>query len=182
MILKYTIRLIDHFLWRNLAFHHFKEYKKIPEILVVSPGGVATTMLIKHIRSFIKINCENDTDYLKHIPTIPKNFIKKKIKIIYIYDNKEVILNSLERRSYLTRQIIKLGGILEFFTNFFNKRNLCKKYIEYQINHFIKSEYPYLLILKYEDIWNEKKTIMKFIGISDLNFLNKFPEKRNRNL
>ena len=78
------------------------------DLLIVSPGGVATTTLINYLKLYKKVNDENDRDGYKHLNKFP--FISKAdLKILYIYGNYEKIYNSLKRRNIFQSQMVKLG-------------------------------------------------------------------------
>jgi hypothetical protein len=77
------------------------------DALIMSPGGVATTFLIDHVSQYISINDRNDSDWLKHLPYIPKSVAGK--RVLYIYGNAEQIYQSLKRREYRRIQAAKLG-------------------------------------------------------------------------
>ncbi len=73
--------------------------------IIISPGGVASSMLITHVARFADVNI--DDYFLKHIPyPVPR---LSKSRILYLYDDPEVIYESLRRRNFQYLHIAKLG-------------------------------------------------------------------------
>ena len=76
------IRFFKYFLKAIINnFYQKKLHNNLPKVLVISTGGVATTTLIKYLKLFSNVNCENDSDGLKHLIK-PPEVDYKKTKII----------------------------------------------------------------------------------------------------
>ena len=79
------------------------------DVLVVSPGGVATTTLMEHISKFTKCNDPHDADGFKHLPSV--TFRKaRKPKIIFITGCIDDIERSLTRRGWFYHHGALLGN------------------------------------------------------------------------
>ncbi len=81
--------------------------------VVVSPAGVASTMLISHVSKFLKVNDVGNIDGLKHRPTPPKKRTQE-IPVVLVTGNFEQIAASLQLRDYLPHQAIRLGSPVFF--------------------------------------------------------------------
>ena len=84
--IRLRLRYIKKFFFSII--NYFSKPKKILNkndlnLLVISPGGVATTTLIKYLKLYKKVNDENDSDGYKHLSKYP--IIEKKKFKDYLY-------------------------------------------------------------------------------------------------
>lgn len=143
-------------------------------LIIVSTGGVATTTLMQYLKLYKKTNDENDNDGYKHLNKFPL-LNNKKTKIIYIYGGYEKIYNSLKRRNIFQSQMVKLGcplcylfrGTIEYFFK------LC---IDKQIKNFKNKENVFTL--NFDNIWEKKEELKKFLDVEHSDFIKNFPVKR----
>ena len=146
------------------------------DLLIVSTGGVATTTLINYLKLYKKVNDENDRDGYKHLNKFPFIF-KENLKILYIYGNYEKIYNSLKRRNIFQSQMVKLGCPLCYLLRGSIERFFFKFCINKQIREFRSKKNVYTL--KFENMWENKVEIKKFLEIEDNDFIKNFPSKKN---
>ena len=155
--------------------------KRIPkdmdlDLLIVSTGGVATTTLINYFKLYKKVNDENDKDGYKHLNKFPFIF-KENLKILYIYGNYEKIYNSLKRRNIFQSQMVKLGCPLCYLLRGSIERFFFKFCINKQIKEFRSKKNVYAL--KFENIWENKEELKRFLEIDNNDFVKNFPLKKN---
>ena len=146
------------------------------DLLIVSTGGVATTTLISYLKLYKKVNDENDGDGYKHLNKFPLIF-KENFKILYIYGNYEKIYNSLKRRNIFQSQMVKLGCPLCYLLRGSIERFFFKFCINKQIKQFRSKKNVY--VLKFENIWENKEELKKFLEIKNNDFIKNFPSKKN---
>ena len=83
------------------------------KVLLISPGGCACTAFIKFLKQYVNnINCEHDTDKLKH--TLPWNPLIKQYNathIIYLHGDLDKAVRSLFRRKFHIKQYHKLNNL-----------------------------------------------------------------------
>tara|TARA_B100000989_G_scaffold24683_1_gene15984 strand:+ start:1389 stop:1937 length:549 start_codon:yes stop_codon:yes gene_type:complete len=175
--LRLKIRFLKYFL--KALINNFYQKKKIssnpPDVLVISTGGVATTTLIKYIKLFSNVNCENDSDGLKHLIQPPEVDFKK-TKIIYITGSDEKIFNSLKRRNIFNEQMMKLGCPLSFFFTGRLEKYFFSKCIKRQKKNFYNNDK--ILTLMFDEIWDKKESIKNYLDIDSKLFLEEFPSKK----
>ena len=144
------------------------------DLLVVSPGGVATTTLINYFKLYKKVNDENDGDGYKHLNKFP-SIAKVDLKILYIYGNYEKIYNSLKRRNIFQSQMVKLGCPLCYLLRGVVEKFFFKICIDKQIKEFREKNNVYTL--KFENIWENLEELKRFLEIENDDFIKNFPQK-----
>lgn len=152
------------------------------DVLVISPGGAGTTMLLGEIAKFKKTNCLGDTDGFKHLPYNAEYIsrILKTKKIIYLYDRPERVVNSIAHRGWLRVQGSKLGSILcVFLPEGFQKRFFYSAVIR-QINGYTSKVDEQLLILQFDHIWDSLEEISNFLEVDTSKFVFTFPPRKER--
>ena len=144
------------------------------DLLIVSTGGVATTTLINYLKLYKKVNDENDRDGYKHLNKFPL-INKADLKILYIYGNYEKIYNSLKRRNIFQSQMVKLGCPLCYLLRGAVEKFFFKICIDKQITEFKEKKNVYAL--EFENIWENKEELKKFLEIENNDFIKNFPPK-----
>jgi len=116
-------RISGNIRWQYAIFkaywHSAVRAARIPgdlELIIVSPGGVGTTFLIRHLSKFRKTNCPYDSDGLKHRVVPPKKLGELDVRVIFVDGQNEDIYYSLKRRCWLEMQSAKLGVLKVNFT------------------------------------------------------------------
>lgn len=187
-------RLSGRLATRSWLFHRFRlvilalrrkfsdpfQLQVYPGVLVVSPGGVATTMLIQHISRFSSVNCKNDSDGLKHLPHPPR--LDSNVRVLFIYGDVETSCRSIVRRGWLAEQSAKLGAILPLVMPSYFAENLFKAAIQRQINRwqeFCKCQ-GNTMCIHYDELWDRIQDIGGLIGIRNEEFVSQFPARRER--
>jgi hypothetical protein len=153
------------------------------KILIISPGGVATTMLLDSIGRHVRTNCRDDTDGLKHLPFPPQWLKASGQKVIFVSGDIESIRGSLERRGWLEIQGAKLGSIgaavfpaqlARIFFKLAVRRQICRW------RAWCAQEKDQGLFIQFSQIWSSVERIAEFCGIEDPGFADSFPEERER--
>ncbi len=171
------IRFIKNFLLS--IYNYYSIPKKISteinlDLMVISTGGVATTSLINYLKLYKKVNDENDKDGYKHLSRFP--FVdNNKLKIIYIYGEYEKIYNSLKRRNIFQEQMVKLGCPFCYLLRGRLERFFFKICIDKQIKSF--KDKDNVFVLEFDEIWEKKEQLKKFLEIENNNFIENFPLK-----
>lgn len=151
------------------------------DVLVVSPGGVATTALMEYLALFFKINSPHDLDGKKHLPAPPSWFLQSQTRVILLTGTESDIVFSLRRRGFLRIQAIKLGYSWAALISGKLLSSIISKAIRRQYCNWTNGvEQSRLLILDYNEIWSRSQDIAKFLGINSAQFLAAFPEQRTR--
>ena len=151
-------------------------------ITVVSPGGVATTMLMQHIGKFCTLNSHGDTDGLKHRPE-PPVLLSDDQKLLFIYGPLDKSAASLERRGWLRIQSAKLGSVAGAYSPKAIGRTAFKHAAAKQIEKFREAERKkpkQIYCIQFDDLWEKKEELAEFLKIQDPKFVHEFPERRPR--
>jgi len=177
--MKSILRTIQILFWNFFNIQIFNKYKNPPRNLIISPGGVATTMLINYLSKYIQVNDPNDKDLLKHLTKLPSN-LNKHTKILYIYGDTKSIFLSLKRRNYFYSHCLKMNCLKCLFFQGGLQYKFFEDRINYQKNLLTKNQNYQLLVLSYDEIWTKKNKIKKFFKISSKEFIDRFPQKKSR--
>jgi hypothetical protein len=148
------------------------------DVLVVTPGGAASTCLLKHISRFVTVNDCNDADGFKHMPFPPLWFgAKLKTRVIFVDRDIAQTLQSLERRGYIYEQLAKLGSVIGcILPPTFAKRALIKA-ISRQKRHWQTAKSADVMFVNYESLWEQADKIAAFLGIANSSFVHDFPRR-----
>lgn len=171
---KYLVGTLAIGLSRWRMAHLWPRADAAPPILVVSPGGVATTMFLKHVRKFAAANEPFDLDGWKHIPVPPR----RSFKIIYIYGDVDMICANAVRREWVPRQGAKLGQPLCAVTTGRTRQRLFRRAVERQMQSFLG--HPGVLSVRYDDLWQAIGGIAVYLSIEDPEFVAGLPPRRER--
>jgi hypothetical protein len=155
------------------------------EVIIVSPGGVATTTLIKHVSQFVRTNDGSDSDGLKHIPRLPESYKDSETPVIFIAaSSTEAAIASLRSRGILRIQATKLSphspDLLKVL--FVRNRHLDDRVAgmialqRAQFEEFARR--GRVLVLEREALFESATRIQSFLGIKDDSFSQKFPRDR----
>jgi hypothetical protein len=155
---------------------------KNPHVLIVSPGGVATTTLIRHVSKFVFTNDSQDKDGLKHLPNLPERFRDSQTLVIYIAaSSPETAIASLRNRGMHRIQAMKLASSLSGLLTAFSAKDQTfsdalsesvtaqrKSFEELQGGHKV-------LIVEREALFRSATKIQRFLNIEDDSFVEDFP-------
>ena len=152
------------------------------DVMVISPGGAGTTMLLSELRNVSAVNCISDTDFLKHLPydRVLCNRLLEKTKVIFLYDDPKRVQLSIERRGWLRIQGSKLGSVLCVLLPEGYQKSIFQKAVERQINGFTSHAHPNLLITNFDTLWGDLDKISLFCDIQNTDFSANFPDRRER--
>lgn len=150
---------------------------KSVDVLIVSPGGVATTMLIEFVQKFAKTNDHTDKDGFKHIPVPPISF-NSKLRCIYIYGDPELATVSLFRRNFGRPQSKKLkkdcpfpqtissNWSLEDYIDIASRDDKFRmSFYEHFSNWFYKYRLYPTLFIRDDSIWEHITEITDFLEL-----------------
>ncbi|MBT4223570.1 MAG: hypothetical protein HOD72_03800 [Opitutae bacterium] len=157
------------------------------ELLICSYGGVGTTFLIDFLAHYKKCNNRDDQDGFKHLDKPPPTR-NPELKTIYIFGKPIDAIYSLFRRGFhneqsykLLEQYEKLNPVpIEMSLETYAKEGTDRFHFE---NHFLNwsernFQYP-VLFVRYEKIWENLDTLLKFAGIPKEKKTS-FPQKKER--
>jgi hypothetical protein len=154
-------------------FSHFTP----PPVVVCSPGGVATTMVMEHISRFLIINSESNADQLKHIPTP----LPLPTRTLFITGNPDAVIASLIRRGFASRQAANLGTFVGVFARGSLQRRALRRAVTRQIESFTAaSGQGHVLTVDFDELWDSVTDIKEFLSIADDAFVEDFPPRRPR--
>lgn len=159
---------------------HYFDYSppQDTDFWVVSPGGVATTMLIEHLARYGSTNRPDDSDGLKHRPRPPLRSIPT-CKVVVVTGEASEVVASLERRQYDFAQAAKLGVLPHRLLFGKCRRAGLIRAIQDQSSAWSNAEGE-VLVLSYADIWAQVDTLSAFLEIDSTEFSVNFPVRRSR--
>ncbi|WP_319530962.1 hypothetical protein [uncultured Cohaesibacter sp.] len=153
------------------------------DVLIVSPGGVATSMLMAQVARYKRINDPHDRDGLKHLPRPPRWAPRQKPQTtVFVYGSQEEASASILRRGWLEFQAAKLACPLATISSGKKALQSYKQAIREQRRAW-QSEMDKgddVLCLRYDEIWNRLPEVARHIGIEDPDFVTSFPPRRKR--
>jgi len=151
------------------------------DVIIISPGGVASSYLIDYLTSSanLKCNCHNDTDGLKHasFKKIDKINETKCHKMIYLFNDPMLAIDSLYRRSWHVNNMCKLDDPYKIAHQSRDKAVFIKKVVEQNKDLFgIETQFDFflkdptlnktVLFIDFDDIISQKQTIANFLNIN----------------
>jgi hypothetical protein len=148
---------------------------------IVSPGGVGTTFLLEYISGFIKVNDPYDKDGLKHWPQPPKRAGRAASpRTIFITGNPDEITASIVRRGWLQVQAAKIGSIRGALFTGELQVMAFKNSIRSQIARWKNVRSETILVIDYDDIWEQTELIARHLNLNEADFLRSFPPRKER--
>ncbi len=170
---------IKNFIYETrLALVRSRRVPQVPhdiEVIVVSPGGVATTEIIRQLSRYVKTNNVADNDGLKHIPRPSRGLPKS----IFITGDPQAIYRSIRRRGWVSLQGAKLGSVSCVLFRGALQRKAFISAVERQRTAWEQTA-PQSLFIDYVDIWDRLTDIAAFAEVTDPSFLEEFPPRRER--
>ena len=158
------------------------------DVVVVSYGGVGTTLLMKHLARFRKLNDPDDNDGWKHL-TVPPITRRREVRFIYVFGDPVDAAVSLFRRDYQYWQSMKLqrfhphppGPIVPSMSLIDYARMGVDRF-QFE-RHFDNWSARYLvrptLFLRYEKMWEHLDQVAEFLALPSDAFAD-FPPQRPR--
>ncbi len=147
---------------------------------IVSPGGVATTALLRHCERFLRVNDAADRDGLKHWPRPPPALRRHPIPTLFVSGRRDTIIASLERRHWLQNQALKLGSFRAIAPFESVIRAGLGSAIDRQRRAWAGSSLANVRVVDHEELWQRIPEIAAFLAIEDRAFVDEFPERRAR--
>ena len=148
---------------------------KPPSVLVISPGGVASTLVIQQVARHVDVNSASDRDGLKHLPRRPNN----SVRALLITGDASAVTASLSRRGYLGIHCSKLGNPLGVLAPLRIQEAIFRREILQQRKSFSRSRHP-TLVIEYDELWDDIGRIASFLSLEDTSFCEDFPAKTKR--
>ena len=102
------------------------------------------------------------------------------MKIIYIFGNYKSIYKSLKRREYFQTQMLHFESILGTLSSKLISLNYFKKLVIAHKKNWMEADNIEILFIDYEDLFESKIEIKKFLNISEKDFLVNFPIRKTR--
>lgn len=152
----------------------------LPEVWVVSPGGVGTTALMRHLERFRRINARDDSDGMKHLSRPPQLPVGADVRFLFISGPGQDVAQSLARRGWLEDQAANLGAPLAVVLRGRVQRRLFLRAVARQHAAWTGVSRPDVLHLDYDALWDAAPQLAEFLGIADPAFVAEFPVRRSR--
>jgi len=146
-----------------------------PPVLIVSPGGVASTELMKHIARFVETNSPVDKDGLKHRIQPPSNLSKA---VLITGDPREVS-SSLRRRGYVGIHSAKMGSTLGVLLRGNAQQTYFERLVLRQRQNFSHQSQE-CLVLDYGEAFEACEKLAEFLEIPVDEFCSNYPRRRER--
>ena len=152
--------------------------RRIPEVMVVTPGGAGSTTLIAHIGKFKSVNDCNDADGLKHM-LFPPRWLRSDsdVRVIFVDRSPDKIVASLERRGFLYEQLAKLGSIRGCLTSVPKARLQMMAALDCQKQNWRDAKLKNVMYVEYDELWQSTDRIAAFLGTTDVRFVSDFPRR-----
>lgn len=171
-------RLVLRAVLRSLGVFRIRDLERL-DAVVISPGGVGSTLLIDQLSPHLRVNSRDDADHLKHLPRLPDGF-PDELKIIFIHGEVDDVVHSIHRRGWTARHGSKLGSVTSVLAGGEAQIEAMRRAVERQIEWFTKADRPNLLRLRYDELWNRLDEIAAFLGIDADRFRAAFPPRQPR--
>lgn len=171
-------RLLLRAALRSLGIFRIRGLDRL-DAVVISPGGVGSTLLIDQLSRHVRVNSRDDADHLKHLPRLPGRF-PARLKIIFIHGEVEDVVRSIHRRGWTARHGSKLASVASVLASGEAQTDALRHAVERQIAWFSRCARPGILRIRYEDLWNRLDDISAFLGIDAHAFRAAFPERMPR--
>lgn len=146
-----------------------------PTLVVISPGGVASTLLISELSKFVQTNSSGDSDGIKHLAQRPQNVEK----VILLTGDAGTVTKSLSRRGYLGLHHAKMGNPLGVIMSGRLQEAMFRRAVRKQRRHFANAGGS-TLVVDYEEMWGHLPAIADFAGIDSELFVRGFPPQNER--
>lgn len=158
------------------------------DVLVVSGGGVGTTLLMRQLSKYRTVNNVNDGDGFKHLP-VPPITINRSLKVIFVFGDPILAVKSLFRRSFQGPQSYKLQAFKanrelvkddESIHDYANE-GVDKLFLKDQFENWYY-HYPIYdtLFISFEHLFDQLEAVRSFLDLPS-EFIADFPKKRVRN-
>jgi hypothetical protein len=171
-------RLVLRAVLRGLGVYRIRGLDRL-DVVVISPGGVGSTLLIDQLAPHLRVNSRDDADHLKHLPRLPDDF-PPDLKIIFIHGEIEDVVQSIRRRGWVARHGSKLASVRSVLAAGEAQIDALRRAIAQQIAWFSGSDRRGILKVRYEELWDRLDEISAFLGIDADAFRGAFPPQRPR--
>jgi hypothetical protein len=157
------------------------------EVLVVSTGGVGTSVLSESLGRYRRTNDFRDLDGLKHLPVPPLGG-NREARVIYVLGDPVASVVSLFRRQYHSGQSYKLQ-YCRLFRRTLPMSATLEEYVHAGRDRFYFEEHYRAwcetfrtrptLVVKYDSLWQHLSAIQEFAQVPE-DFVRSFPAFRPR--
>jgi hypothetical protein len=150
------------------------------QVLVVSPGGVGTTMVLEHLQRFVRVNDPLDRDGLKHLPRPPK-FRDAQTRTIFLSGSPDDIFDSLNRRGWVEGHGSLFGSFATVLSGPRRKRERFAAALARQREAW-SAHRGAIMFIDYGELWDRLPELERFLELEMTDFLRTFPQRRQRTL
>jgi hypothetical protein len=150
------------------------------QVLVVSPGGVGTTMMLEHLQRFVRVNDPFDRDGLKHLPRPPK-FRSEQTRTIFLFGQPDDIFDSLNRRGWVEGLGSLFGSFATVLSGPRGKRERFAAALARQREAW-SAHRGAIMFIDYGELWDRLPELERFLELEVTDFLRTFPPRRSRAL
>jgi hypothetical protein len=150
------------------------------QVLVVSPGGVGTTMVLEHLQRFVRVNDPLDRDGLKHLPRPPR-FHSAQTRTIFLSGPADDIFDSLNRRGWVEGHGSLFGSFATVLSGPQRKRERFAAALARQHEAW-SGHRGEIMFIDYGELWERLPELERFLGLEQTEFLRTFPQRRRRTL
>lgn len=148
------------------------------QVLVVSPGGVGTTMVLEHLQRFVRVNDPHDRDGLKHLPRPPK-FHSARTRTIFISGPSDDIFDSLNRRGWVEGHGSLFGSFATVLSGPQRKRERFAAALARQREAW-SDHRGEIIFIDYGELWERLPELERFLALEHSDFVRTFPPRRQR--
>jgi hypothetical protein len=148
------------------------------QVLVVSPGGVGTTMILEHLQRFVRVNDPHDLDGLKHLPRPPK-FRGAQTRTVFLSGPADDIFDSLDRRGWVEGHGLLFGSFAIVLSGSQRKRERFAVALARQREAW-SAHRGEIMFVDYGELWERLPELERFLGLEQTDFLRTFPQRRRR--
>jgi hypothetical protein len=150
------------------------------QVLVVSPGGVGTTMLLEHLQRFVRVNDPFDRDGLKHLPRPPK-FRSARTRTVFLSGPPDDIFDSLNRHGWVEGHGSLFGSFATVLSSPQRKRERVAAALARQREAW-SAHRGEIMFVDYGELWERLPELERFLGLEQTDFQRTFPQRRRRTL
>ncbi len=158
--------------WERTGFR--LGFRRLPTVLIISGGGVATTTLTRHLEQFVSVNSHADSDGLKHMQRIPRRWARSS-RVLFLSGEPSRQVESIQRRRWLRIQLSKLQGFSGLFVKESDLPERLEAAIRKQAQNMTRLQ-SLVMSLKYPEFFTQGHEVADFLRISDPRFLQSWPE------
>ena len=180
----HTIRRIRHAAELARVYRQAISYRNVGglDVIICSPGGVATTMLLEHVAKYLRTNAVHDQDTLKHVPDPILYGLNDAsgVRVLFVHGKPDQITRSIQRRGWIRIQGAKLGEWRMLTSSRGRSITLFREAVERQIERFAAVPGKAMMSVRFNELWDRLEEIERFLGLDGTDFRETFPPRKGR--